>query len=337
MYIRAIDVVRFFAALWVALSHGAIPLDRLSTTPQAHNLVRALQGAFSGISAVMIFFIVSGLCIHLPYVSAARLRVTAFLIRRVLRIGAPLAIILLLLHFADVGTRQAEELVLWSVYIEMIYYIIYPVVFILIKRFELRILLSISVIISITITIYWHDILYIQELGYAAWLWGLPIWLSGCFMAELLKSGVSIALPLSVWMWRAVGIAFGTAATYGEFHLRPKIGYPISMLPMAAYSFFWLWKELHTKENSWPRFEKWGRASYSLYLIHPVVIYSITIYSDHNHVPFFIELLLSIISLFVVTFLFYQLIERPSHRLARALSSYRGEVVEREVVSNKWI
>ena len=72
--IRRLDTIRFLAALWVALSHGAIPWQSLSDERYSALALKALGASFSGVCAVMVFFIVSGLCIHLPQVGGRKSR-----------------------------------------------------------------------------------------------------------------------------------------------------------------------------------------------------------------------------------------------------------------------
>ena len=78
--IERLDSIRFLAALWVAISHGAIPLKPLVDEPTAKMILAGVQSTFSGTAAVMVFFIVSGLCIHLPYSGGKVVPVLHFLI-----------------------------------------------------------------------------------------------------------------------------------------------------------------------------------------------------------------------------------------------------------------
>ena len=65
--IARLDTIRLLAAVWVAISHGAMPLKPLADTGPLRLIAAVAQDSFSGVAAVIVFFIVSGLCIHLPY------------------------------------------------------------------------------------------------------------------------------------------------------------------------------------------------------------------------------------------------------------------------------
>jgi peptidoglycan/LPS O-acetylase OafA/YrhL len=82
--IENLDAVRFVAAAWVAISHGALPFKSLlsDSDPGLRLIAGALTSTFNGQAAVMVFFIVSGLCIHWPNIGAHSLRVGEFLARR---------------------------------------------------------------------------------------------------------------------------------------------------------------------------------------------------------------------------------------------------------------
>src|SRR5438477_1992376 len=133
--VAGLDSIRFVAAIWVVMSHGAAPLKPLFSDPVARLISGGFSSSFNGIAAVMVFFVVSGLCIHLPYVNAQSLPVMEFLLRRYIRIGLPLLAILLTIVVLGGKAYEAGDAVLWSVYAELVYYSMYPMFFLIARRF----------------------------------------------------------------------------------------------------------------------------------------------------------------------------------------------------------
>ncbi len=83
--VKGLDTLRFVAALTVALSHGAGPplalwLDKSATWSRL--FIGAYDVSFDGVAAVMVFFVVSGFCIHFGPASGAPFRVLPFWTRR---------------------------------------------------------------------------------------------------------------------------------------------------------------------------------------------------------------------------------------------------------------
>ncbi len=78
--INGIDRIRAFAALSVMLGHTSSPY-----------LPDIFRYVFTGNPAVFVFFVISGFCIHYPYVSSP-LPVSAFYFSRLIRI-LPVAMI----------------------------------------------------------------------------------------------------------------------------------------------------------------------------------------------------------------------------------------------------
>ncbi len=120
-----LNVMRFVSALWVVLSHlGAPPLDSLASGTNAELIRKALIVPFSGVAAVMVFFVISGFCIHYAHMVGTRFDVVSFYLRRFTRIGLPLLVAVALHQWW--GTERWLKNVLWAVFAEMIYYALYP-------------------------------------------------------------------------------------------------------------------------------------------------------------------------------------------------------------------
>src|SRR5262245_19142466 len=132
--IPAVDSLRIVCAFIVLGLHlSGLPIYGLVTrlihfAPEHRTAFEALttlnRAAFDGAAAVIVFFIISGICIHWP-VRDRPLDVRAYLARRFVRVGLPMviAILVALAAFGELGFLDA---VLWSLYCELIYYGLYP-------------------------------------------------------------------------------------------------------------------------------------------------------------------------------------------------------------------
>lgn len=218
---------------------------------------------------------------------------------------------------AGAGGNASEKghEVLWSIYAELIYYTIYPLLFLAAKRVGWGALIVCSGAISIALVLLHSNYSHVQQFGWLTWLWGLPIWLSGCVLAERLHSGWIDKLSGNRWWWRFSAWGFGVLAILGVFHSKTLIGYPISMLLFAGFAYPWLAKELGERSPAWSWLERFGRASYSLYLVHNIILGAITDYFPHP--SSFGIFLLSWVAIGTGTYVFYKLVEHPSHSLAR--------------------
>ena len=54
---------------------------------------RPVAIAYDGVAAVIVFFVISGLCVHYPYARSGHCPLPSFFARRFLRIGIPLAVV----------------------------------------------------------------------------------------------------------------------------------------------------------------------------------------------------------------------------------------------------
>jgi len=80
-------------------------------------------------------FIISGFCIHYPYVSGREFSVSAFYISRLTRIAIPMLAAIGISLFLPHGYTSLEA-VLWSLYCEIVYYTIYPLLRLMYSRFD---------------------------------------------------------------------------------------------------------------------------------------------------------------------------------------------------------
>ena len=327
MRIKGLDTIRLFCAVIVVLSHfcfGLFTKEFVSSSLILTGVRGIYNNMFVGIAAVIVFFIISGFCIHYPYANGKPMKILQFLLQRVTRIGLPALVALLFFHFYF----DVEMQVLWSLICEVIYYILYPLILIIVKHGKLKQLLIGTFIISAAWTIL-YAILNgdsdgnFHRTGYlSTWIIGLPIWLLGVLLAEQftqdkLPTNTFIVKYINVFRILLWGIA--TVTSVLRFHYGISFAYSILLFSFPAY--FWLAAEIKyfsTREES----KIWafgGMISYSIYLVHQAVaiVLTQTLHLDLRNS--FWVFLLSIISTVILSYLYYLAIEKPSHSLAKTI------------------
>lgn len=149
---------------------------------------------------------------------------------------------------------------------------------------------------------------------------GLPSWLLGCALAELFCStrGLRVSTGI-VWVIR-LGIII-SAAICSVLRFHSAYGYPWTLNFFALLVPIWLYYELKRWQYiSPPHILEWaGSWSYSLYLIHYPAstlfakLQSPVVSSSLNWCYLVIFVLL-------LSYIFYLLVELPSHSLARIIA-----------------
>ena len=321
--VPGMDTLRLIAACTVALGHGIFPdLYKLFGSPGSSvelvifGLVRNL---FNGSFAVSVFFIISGFCIHYPNVDRQYINRGTFIIRRLVRIGVPLIFVKLATAYFGEEYSLALDAVLWSVYCEIAYYIIYP--FVLPKyKMHLKSAMIVTSVSSVIIMIIYNDLGRVWSFGYLTPLVCVPLWIFGAICAEDFRNNVvRNILPGSIWIWRLSLFFAGMIAIMFEYHSPIKISQPWTVLLFTPLACCWFYSELSNvdKLGSIKILEAGGRASYSIYLVHMFVI---TFFVHIGvSIPNAILALGPLFALVLISWLFYRLIEFPSHRLAKRL------------------
>jgi len=322
-HIPGLDSLRFLCALWVLFSHaGGVPLEYLLHLARGPvwllAVIHALDGiAFDGVAAVMMFFIVSGFCIHLPF-HDVKPRPVPFLVRRSLRIGIPLFAAIGCAYVVT-GRRGTLEPVLWSLYCELIYYALYPVLSGMASRTGWIFLLCSSAIAALFLATrpdteggaFWA-----YGPGWT-WVLGLPIWLTGVVIAEKahllptrgeFKSRLWFVRTL-VWICSALAVAL---------HFHSFLHYKITMLLFCPLGAVWFLLEVksallgHVSQV----LEAAGRGSYSLYLCHLIALRVV----EPLHLEELPRYFLGVTSALCFSACFYFLFEKPAHQFAKRLS-----------------
>lgn len=320
-----IDALRFVLAFWVAVGHyGVFPLFAGvdESTRFGHFLVHGWSSIVFGTPAVIVFFVISGFCIHLPFLGRHQLPIGRFYLRRYTRILIPVAAALVVYRlfgarFVFLGEHSILwASPLWSLFCEEIYYAAYPLLRFLRNRFGWP-LLAVAFVVGIAVfSLHPHaPSWYIfGPLGTATIL--LPIWLLGALLAEQSSSLAPFSSAPRIWFWRF-------AAWFGSWlcemlHFKAGISYTLTMVAFGVLAYFWIKRELafslHRSPNSW--FVAAGAWSYSLYLVHqPGMAFFDRL--PIPHLGYFLSWTFAMSSALAFSYLFYLLIERPSHRLAR--------------------
>jgi peptidoglycan/LPS O-acetylase OafA/YrhL len=334
-HIKGLDSLRFVAALWVAIAHGAgLPLRELFyDRGSLYRVVAEANGiAFDGVAAVMVFFIVSGFCIHLPFVGADKIEVRRYLLRRYVRIGGPLLVVLVVVHFWTDPAAQAGLEGLWSVYCELAYYTLYPLLFLAIRKLGFRSIIVAATAISTGLILAHWTHLYAWQFGVLTFLTAFPAWLLGCLLADRIARNERAKVTVSIWHWRAGAWLYSIFAMLGVFHSPIRVGYPASMLFFSFYCYFWLQQELQRWRDHPPArwLESAGAWSYSMYLMHMSVLVG---FRELNlGVPLLLGWALQFTAVLLVSYTFYIIVERPSHSLARRLGRLNASPPARKTV-----
>jgi peptidoglycan/LPS O-acetylase OafA/YrhL len=322
-HVRGIDGLRFVLAFWVVMSHsGFAP----GPAPWLHVMVRTgYNGLANGAAAVMVFFVISGFCIHYPFRSSRSIDLLSFYARRHIRILVPVVAAVLIAR--PLGTLPTLwDSILWSLICEEIYYTIYPLLLELRARHGWNLLIGVAAVAAVAIALM---IPHRQLCGlnafpwYVNWVVGLPAWMMGARLAEKLDLDTAMGRA-AILRWRLGALVAGGTVTMLCYHAPIRIPAYFSLMIAIPYAAGWLRAEiLHAESHGPPLFERLGVFSYSMYLMH----LSMNVLFDRiftspmtfTDVPMLMYLLWLARAVWVVaaSWLFYRLVERPAHRFAR--------------------
>lgn len=297
-----IDSLRYILALWVFFTHGGRP-PFFEGSDGLFNSISKLYGwMINGQAAVIGFFIISGLCIHHPNIEKNKINLGSFYAARFLRLSLPVISILLIAYF--IGYKHSEGLMravpIWTIYCEGFYYLVYPFLHWIFNRIGTNKVTLFFSLISITLLFLWsgdrnmmfHELGQDDFLNWKSALLAFPCWLSGCIIAEVIssKKGLNQVTKNNLLKWRIGALVLSTI-TFPLYRLGlylgliklPLIGLIFSsqfnLLMFGLYAFFWIKKEViyYNNQNSENHpnkiLELMGKWSFSLYIIHTLVIW----------------------------------------------------------------
>jgi peptidoglycan/LPS O-acetylase OafA/YrhL len=318
-----ISSIRFVLAAWVVISHFGIPFLR-----EPHDgvlwLVRGfLNSAFNAQAAVIVFFVISGFCIHFPHRSGRGVPSwRRYYARRYIRILVPMGAAVALAAAVGVTVAGMMSSVLWSLVCEEIYYFLYPALLRARDRVGWSAVAAVAWALSLAVVLTDPRAGNYASYGHALnWILGLPCWLLGCQLADRFDSYCQRPVaPGELWMWRGGIWVLSVGLTVVRFHT--PIGYPWTLNLYAVCAAFWLEREIRAyQRRPPPALEGPGETSYSIYLTHVQSIVLLHQLPFVSAMPAGVAWILALVMCAGITAIFYQLVERPSHRLARRVLS----------------
>lgn len=343
--IAALDSIRIVLAIVVACSHGCGPDFRLFMDEEVAmgtlvgNAYWLISGnLYNGQAAVIVFFIISGLCIHFPYAGGRKFDVVSFLVGRYIRIGIPLVIVLAAANLLF-GVRPAHYTGLWSLICELIYYSIYPLLRTLRNMVGSRVIVYVLSLFAVVGLLILGDLPAASQAGrlqdFAAygpgvtWIVGLPVWILGCGLAELgwTRNG-GLRRQLSLWGVRLAVLAASILLNILKFHGDRILGFDlpnyVSLHAFSLGALLWLWYETTWYSTRKPSvaLEWGGKWSYSLYIGHPLLGYAVhgQILGQGLGAQGLLDGVLRLCAICALAYGLYVLVEKPSHQLARLAS-----------------
>jgi peptidoglycan/LPS O-acetylase OafA/YrhL len=329
--VNGVDSIRFVCAFIVVLFHfGLVPKEAFGTDP--HGLaffIRATLGSlFDGPAAVIVFFVISGFCIHFPFRQNPSVNIPSYYSRRLIRIGGPALIALCFWGWVGVKLQPDDAGIFWSIICEVEYYLLYPLLLRLRLRFGWWSLIVLSQVAAYALA--FSHLADIQRGfgGYSAfgwwnWVIGLPCWLIGCWLADSFER---FPQPSSTLLWFSRISVFGISVLLQvlRFHGGSVLlSNAFTLNLFAVVACFWLGLEIayRRKKPAPPVLEWAGKWSYSLYLMHPAVPGFLALQMVLQPVLLSNEgPLLVIPCSLVVAYAFYLIVEAPFHRLAVTVS-----------------
>ena len=321
--IQGLDTMRALAAFWVFVFHFGVSCDR-------SNLGNGFGMAFCGPAAVIVFFIISGFCIHYPYRNGRpRPSTLVFWIRRYARIGIPLLAGLFLAPYFKLSSHGLIAIAGWSILVELWLYTVYPFLRLPGKSRWLWMEL-----LLLAFAFGWGVVLWRRPTDYGSWghlfNWALalPCWLLGVWWAETFDAqGRRCPSRRRLWVLRA--LTWGASAVCAGLHSRNVIHYPWSLNLFALLAAVWLKNEVeHACAGHVWRFGEWmGKWSYSLYLMHGLVLTWVQeLLKEKSGLPPGLHVALGVSLTFLASYGFYLLVEFPSHRVARQLANGLSQI-----------
>lgn len=326
--LQGLDSIRFVCAGIVVLGHFGIPLSAQSTSfPILTKLIHGfLISLFNGPAAVIVFFVISGLCIHYPQRESAGLLIRSFYLQRAVRIGIPALFAICVWEKFHLCIKSPDFIVLWSIVCECIYYFLYPILLRLARRWSWALLIAVSYIAGLIVISTHLPQIANSSNSYVAlgsrwtWLIGLPCWLSGCWLAENFQYFPKFSTS-RIWAIRLAVFAISVVLRVVKFLSTGLLASNCVTLNMfAVVSCLWLGCEISFyRKRSPSKILEWaGTWSYSLYMIHPVVpavvgtIFSFTVFPAAQKA-------LILVLAFVFSYIFFCIVEFPSHLFAKAI------------------
>jgi len=327
--VEGLDSIRFVCAFLVVVFHyGLVPREALGMGTFDFLIGAALRSLFNGPAAVIIFFLISGFCIHFPFRHDAAVNLSSYYGRRLIRICGPALTAFALWRWIGVRREIDDPGIFWSIICEAEYYLLYP----LLLRLKLRTgwwpLIAGTGLLAYTFAFLHIPAIESAAGGYPAfgwwnWLIGLPCWLCGCWLADVSERFPQPSTS-QIWLSRICVFLTSVLLLILKSHARSVyLSNPFTLNLFAVLGCFWLGLEIaYRRELSAPALLEWaGKWSYSLYLMHPAVHRLLTLqFWLHPVLSSNWRNVLLLLCSFPIAYTFYLVVESPFHRLAIAVS-----------------
>lgn len=325
-WVNGLDSLRFFLALIVVLSHLPNPFA-IFLKGLDNNILKTIgyiiTPLFCGVGAVIAFFIISGFVIHYPNKNK-EIAYFNFLSRRWIRLLIPMIIA----SFVASRFNLFFALPLWSLYCELIYYALYPLLVKVKVSWRTKFWISFALSIIVILVFCKNDILSLihqQNIHFSGgywqlgtsltWLVGLPCWLLGVLLAEDIDNQNYPVSVSKIFTWRISLFILGMIIQIIRFKF--FVSWVLSMNLLAFILVLWIKDEIVYYRTHKPVsfFEFLGKFSYSLYLVHELVIAAILYFIPINVFSYIPVVVIAIAASYVV----FLIIEKPSHMLAQKI------------------
>jgi peptidoglycan/LPS O-acetylase OafA/YrhL len=263
------------------------------------------QYIFTGHPAVITFFVISGFCIHTPYLNK-EMQPKAFWLSLLIRILVPVMVSIPLAYALNMKQYNfTDGYILWSVVCELWYYALYPALSLASRYVPFSVQWKIMLPISLLAAVAMGSDANGGANIYGPWLnWfiALPSWLIGCALAEQKHTG------------NVVVLRFVTAITASVLYwatIHTSAGFYLTMNFFAILVAAWISAEIAAARTE-SILDKIGKWSYSIYLFHAIAWTAVGLIIRVNS----IYLLPAILAL---CYVFYRVVEKPSHLIARKI------------------
>ncbi|QWI40597.1 acyltransferase family protein [Bacillus mycoides] len=383
---KELDSLRGIAAIIVLLGHFLALFPILGKKVMYSTFGAYFSILWQGHSAVIIFFVLSGFVLSLPFYKGTEFNYLKYLIKRVCRIYIPYIVILFIaigiklgIH-SKIGTipglvqwgswnievsfnrvmdhilflrefnSDAFIMVIWSLVHEMRISIVFPLIIFLLLRVNWKVSIGIAMFLSVIGYLLMKNIPsefnmpvstnYFITLHYSS------MFIIGALLAKnreylvskIINSKVKyILLPLGLLFFSYPRILFMLLSK-----LIGEIDYDLYLIIIDWYICFGavliilsaLSSKLFSKLLLIKPVQFIGEISYSLYLVHPIVLLT-TVHIFYGKISVPLILLISFLFTMVVSVLCYKFIEIPSIKIGRKLATKnsRGDVSLRKKAS----
>lgn len=316
-----LDAIRFVCASWVLFFHaGFLPFTAgVDKSTRAGQAVYAFSSnLFYGSAGVIAFFVISGFCVHYPYRSRPETNWLSYFSRRYLRIGIPMFVAYWIARYLGVGV--IEEGIMWTLRCELAYYTLYPALIWARRRSGWNSVLTASFVL-------WVPFLLARMVFHIAMpddlyrcIAGLPCWILGAKLAESDLRMPHVVSTTEIWIWR-MGV-WAAASTVSFLHFHSPFTGDLTHTLFAIPVYFWLQREIERYDATGsvsPLLASAGLWSYSLYIMH-VPGLDLSEPAHFVNIGLILNWARRIVMILALSYIFYLIVERPSHQFARFVS-----------------